>query len=139
MLRDLTAEVLSSAPPTWAAALAISSLSDSATNADGPGYRGSSVAVSSLSGRRSLVAGEQRWDGRVQQISWLPRVDRCDRRKCRLVRTEEREDPDLLLSSVDVPGDYEYRSASVMLMPATLVKNPTAVQDLREAHDTPSS
>ena len=32
-----------------------------------------------------------------------------------------------------------YRSASVMVMPVRLVKNPTAVQDLREAHDTPSS
>ena len=29
-----------------------------------------------------------------------------------------------------------YRSASVMVMPVRLVKNPTAVQDLREAHDT---
>ena len=32
-----------------------------------------------------------------------------------------------------------HRSANVATMPAWLVKNPTAVQDLVDAHDTPSS
>jgi hypothetical protein len=47
--------------------------------------------------------------------------------------------PDALQSRLDVPGGYERRSASVMLTPARLVKNPTAIHDLVDAHETPSS
>ena len=54
--------------------------------------------------------------------------------------TQGREDPGLTYCTQSSRfSDYEYRSASVMLTPARLVENPTPVQDLREAQDTPSS